>query len=63
MTEVNGVPQRFDGYQDIVNVPVHGAVKVIIPFTDPVIVGRFVYHCHLLSHEDKGMMATIEVMP
>ena len=63
VTEVNGVPQRFDGYQDIVNVPVHGAVKVIIPFTDPVIVGRFVYHCHLLSHEDKGMMATIEVTP
>ncbi|HEX9485547.1 MAG TPA: multicopper oxidase family protein [Gemmatimonadales bacterium] len=63
MTEVNGVPQRFDGYRDIVNVPVHGEVKVIIPFTDPAIVGRFVYHCHLLSHEDKGMMATIEVMP
>ena len=62
VTEVNGVPQRFDGYQDIVNVPVHGEVKVIIPFTDPDIVGRFVYHCHLLSHEDKGMMATIEVM-
>jgi FtsP/CotA-like multicopper oxidase with cupredoxin domain len=63
VTEVNGVPQRFDGYQDIVNVPVHGEVKVIVPFTDPTIVGRFVYHCHLLSHEDKGMMATIEVRP
>jgi FtsP/CotA-like multicopper oxidase with cupredoxin domain len=63
VVEVNGVPQPFAGYQDIVNVPVHGAVKVIIPFTDPVIVGRFVYHCHLLSHEDKGMMATIEVIP
>ena len=63
VTEVNGVEQTFDGYQDIVNVPVHGEVKVIIPFTDPVIVGRFVYHCHLLSHEDKGMMATIEVTP
>jgi len=63
VTEVNGVPQRVDGYQDIVNVAVHGEVKVIIPFTDPVIIGRFVYHCHLLSHEDKGMMATIEVRP
>ena len=63
VTEVNGLPQPFDGYADIVNVPVHGAVRVIIPFTDPVIVGRFVYHCHLLSHEDKGMMATIEVAP
>ena len=63
VTEVNHVRQRFDGYQDIVNVPVHGEVKVVIPFTDPGIVGRFVYHCHLLSHEDKGMMATIEVTP
>jgi FtsP/CotA-like multicopper oxidase with cupredoxin domain len=63
VTEVNGAPQPFDGYQDIVNVPLHGEVKVIIPFTDPVIVGKFVYHCHLLSHEDKGMMATIEVTP
>src|SRR2546422_683076 len=42
VTEVDGVPQRVDGYQDIVNVPVHGEVKVIIPFTDPVIIGRFV---------------------
>jgi FtsP/CotA-like multicopper oxidase with cupredoxin domain len=63
VTEVNGVPQPFDGYQDIVNLPVHGAVKVVIPFTDPVIVGKFVYHCHLLSHEDRGMMATIVVTP
>lgn len=63
VTEVNGVPQPFVGYQDIVNLPVHGVVKVVIPFTDPVIVGRFVYHCHLLSHEDRGMMATIEVTP
>jgi suppressor of ftsI len=63
VTEVNGVPQPFLGYQDIVDVPIHGAVKVIIPFTDPVIVGKFVYHCHLLSHEDRGMMATIEVSP
>lgn len=28
-----------------------------------VIVGKFVYHCHILSHEDKGMMAVIEVKP
>jgi FtsP/CotA-like multicopper oxidase with cupredoxin domain len=36
-------------------------VKILLPFTDPVIVGKFVYHCHILSHEDKGMMAVIEV--
>jgi FtsP/CotA-like multicopper oxidase with cupredoxin domain len=26
-------------------------------------IGTFVYHCHILSHEDLGMMATIEVVP
>ena len=25
--------------------------------------GEFVYHCHLLEHEDKGMMAVIKVLP
>jgi FtsP/CotA-like multicopper oxidase with cupredoxin domain len=63
MVEINGVPQPPDDHRDIIDVPIGGEVKVIIPFTDPVIVGRFVYHCHILSHEDKGMMATIEVAP
>jgi FtsP/CotA-like multicopper oxidase with cupredoxin domain len=61
VTEINGVPQSPDDHRDIIDVPIGGQVKVIIAFTDPVIVGRFVYHCHILSHEDKGMMATIEV--
>jgi FtsP/CotA-like multicopper oxidase with cupredoxin domain len=63
VTEINGVAQPADGYRDIVDVPIGGEVKVVIPFTDPNIVGRFVYHCHILSHEDRGMMATIEVVP
>jgi hypothetical protein len=32
-------------------------------FRDPTIVGTFVYHCHLLEHEDKGMMGSIRVDP
>jgi FtsP/CotA-like multicopper oxidase with cupredoxin domain len=62
VVEVNGQQVPFVGVQDNVNVPVRGVVKVLIPFTDPVIVGKFVYHCHILSHEDKGMMAVIEVV-
>jgi FtsP/CotA-like multicopper oxidase with cupredoxin domain len=27
------------------------------------VAGRFVFHCHILSHEDKGMMNVIEVLP
>ena len=38
-----------------------GQVKVIIPFTDLVIAGRFVCHCHIGEHEDNGMMALIAV--
>lgn len=35
-------------------------VTVEIPFT---IAGDFVYHCHILEHEDGGMMARIRVRP
>jgi suppressor of ftsI len=24
--------------------------------------GRFVFHCHILNHEDAGMMAVVEVV-
>jgi FtsP/CotA-like multicopper oxidase with cupredoxin domain len=44
---------------DTVNVPYRGSVDVIMDFTDPVIKGMSVFHCHLLNHEDKGMMAKI----
>jgi FtsP/CotA-like multicopper oxidase with cupredoxin domain len=32
-------------------------------FRDPNTVGTFVYHCHLLEHEDAGMMGLIRVEP
>jgi suppressor of ftsI len=68
---VNGEPQPFTGYQDTVSLPfatrkhgqlVPGEVTVIIPFTNPVTVGEFVYHCHIVQHADQGMMANIEVV-
>jgi len=39
-----------------------GFVKVIIPFTNPVIVGEFVSHRHIVQHADQGMMANILVV-
>ncbi|MGA8875719.1 MAG: multicopper oxidase family protein [Candidatus Korobacteraceae bacterium] len=45
---------------DTVNVPYDGgSVDLIMDFTDPIIRGMSVFHCHLLTHEDKGMMAKI----
>jgi FtsP/CotA-like multicopper oxidase with cupredoxin domain len=32
-------------------------------FTDPTIAGTFPFHCHILLHEDLGMMHTILVQP
>jgi hypothetical protein len=32
-------------------------------FRDPNTIGMFPYHCHLLEHEDKGMMGSIRVDP
>ncbi len=58
---INGRPVPFNGLRDTIDVPIHGEVKVRMAFTDPLIVGKFMYHCHILEHEDKGMMAVIEV--
>lgn len=55
----NGQPLAEPVWLDTVNVPFGGSVDVIMDFTDPVIQGMSVFHCHLLNHEDKGMMAKI----
>jgi FtsP/CotA-like multicopper oxidase with cupredoxin domain len=36
-------------------------VKLRMDFRNPEIVGTFVYHCHILEHEDGGMMGSIRV--
>ena len=61
VVEINGVPQKFEAYADSYRVPSRGSIKIILPFTNPMIVGHFMYHCHVLDHEDRGMMAHIEV--
>jgi suppressor of ftsI len=67
VTSINGVPQPADTLRDVVDLPyavngVPGEVKVKIPFIDPIMVGRFVFHCHIVGHEDAGMMANVVVL-
>lgn len=38
----------------------NGSTFLVIPFRE---VGDFVFHCHILEHEDGGMMARIRVVP
>jgi suppressor of ftsI len=55
----NGRSLKNPEWLDTVNVPVEGNVDLVMDFTDPIIRGVSLFHCHLLSHEDKGMMAKI----
>lgn len=55
----NDRPVPDPQWLDTVNVPVGGSIDVIMDFTNPIIRGMSVFHCHLLNHEDKGMMAKI----
>jgi FtsP/CotA-like multicopper oxidase with cupredoxin domain len=52
-------PVDVPGWKDTVNVPAGSTVRIRVPFVD--LVGRTVYHCHILDHEDQGMMGVIEV--
>jgi len=67
--EINGKPLANPYLSDTVEVPYWSgsgpfpSVKVRMDFRDPNIAGTFVYHCHVLDHEDGGMMAKIEVDP
>lgn len=65
-----GRPVNEPFLRDTINVPYYDgrsleypSVKLRMDFRDPNIVGTFVYHCHLLEHEDGGMMGTIRVDP
>jgi len=70
LVDWNGVPLQEPYLRDTINVPywdakspIYPSVKLRMDFRDPNIVGTFVYHCHLLEHEDGGMMGTIRVLP
>jgi FtsP/CotA-like multicopper oxidase with cupredoxin domain len=70
LMEWNGVPVDEPFLRDTVNVAYwdgrsrqYPSVKLRMDFRDPNIVGTFVYHCHLLEHEDGGMMGLIRVDP
>jgi suppressor of ftsI len=56
---VNGTKLPNPEWVDTANVPYGGSIDMIVDFTNPAIRGMSVFHCHLLNHEDKGMMAKI----
>src|SRR2546421_975723 len=56
---VDNKPVKDPVWVATVNVSYGSSVDLVMDFTDPIIRGMSLFHCHLLSHEDKGMMAKI----
>jgi FtsP/CotA-like multicopper oxidase with cupredoxin domain len=70
LVDYRGKPVNEPFLRDTVNVPYYDGraleyptVRLRMDFRDPNTVGDFVYHCHLLEHEDGGMMGLIRVEP
>ena len=70
LTEWFGVPVNEPFLRDTINVPFWDgksgkfpSVRLRMDFRNPEIVGTFPYHCHLLEHEDGGMMGLVRVEP
>ena len=57
---IGGEPYEAHGMQDTVALLPGKDVVMRTHFTD--FTGKFVFHCHILNHEDNGMMAVVEVV-
>jgi suppressor of ftsI len=57
---VNGNPVDAHSYEDTVTIAPRGEVVIRTQFLD--FTGRFVFHCHILPHEDGGMMSVVDVV-
>jgi FtsP/CotA-like multicopper oxidase with cupredoxin domain len=55
----DGVPEPFRSWKDTGNVPKHSSIRIAVHFDD--YPGKWMFHCHILDHEDDGMMGVLEV--
>ena len=57
----DGVPETYRSWKDVVNVPKHQTARFIVRYDN--YPGKWMFHCHILDHEDHGMMGVLEVRP
>ncbi|HVL24588.1 MAG TPA: multicopper oxidase family protein [Thermomicrobiales bacterium] len=57
---VNGEPVEVYGWEDTIPIPPKESITIRHRFPD--FTGKYVYHCHILFHEDHGMMGIVEVV-
>jgi FtsP/CotA-like multicopper oxidase with cupredoxin domain len=56
----NGRTEAQPTWKDVVNVKSKETVQILVPFAD--FVGLTVFHCHILEHEERGMMGVVEIL-
>lgn len=57
--ERNGEPVAQPKWEDTVNVPGFESARFVVRLDD--YEGKWMFHCHILDHEDQGMMGVLEV--
>jgi suppressor of ftsI len=55
-----GRPVPYVEHVDNLALPPRSKSEILLQPTD--FIGRFVFHCHVTLHEDRGMMATVQVV-
>jgi FtsP/CotA-like multicopper oxidase with cupredoxin domain len=55
----DGVPEPYRAWKDMLNIPKHTSARIIVRYDD--YPGKWMFHCHILDHEDHGMMGVLEV--
>lgn len=78
VTQINGIALPVPEWHDSIVVPAATFPGPMVPITnpnvtfgsiaflthfDPITVGSFVTHCHVLQHEDIGMMQRVDILP
>jgi FtsP/CotA-like multicopper oxidase with cupredoxin domain len=60
VVSINGQPYQAHSYQDTVVLPAHGEVQILIHSSD--FTGTTVFHCHIMHHEENGMMGVLRIV-
>ncbi len=56
-------PPQLSGWEDTVLVPPNESIRFLVrfqPYADPAT--PYMFHCHILEHEDRGMMGQMVVV-
>jgi len=64
LTRDGGAPRAYEtGLKDTVYLPANSRVEAIVQYSQATVGGApYMYHCHILEHEDAGMMGQFTVV-